>query len=172
MPKAVSFVAIAALLTSTAPTAWAAQPYELPNVLVVSKSTNRNEVHYGAYVDAACMPTTNAPLHPYWLMRERGPNAVEGLSRRELAVLGVARQEVAGDTIRFVVAGLPTRGFAARVGRDAGGACTSSVETTIGGAQARVLAIHVKVHLFGVDYVLLRGQTAEGKLVEERVRPS
>src|SRR4029077_1783951 len=120
------------------------QPYELPSVMVISKSSNKNEVHYAAYVDADCAPATRAPIHPYWRMLERGPNVTESLSRAELAVLGIARQEVSGDAIHFVVNGLTTKTFVAHTARGEGGACTSWVSTTIAGADAKVVRIWAK----------------------------
>jgi len=139
--------------------------------MVVTKSSNSNEVHYAAYVDESCSPATRAPVHPYWLMRERGPLVREPLSRSELNVLGVASQEVSGDTIRFVVSGLASRAFVAHTGRGADGTCTSWVDTTIAGVEARLQGVYVKQRLFGVDYVLLTGQTSDGKAVQERVVP-
>ena len=79
-------------------------------------------------------------------MLERGPGVTEPLSRTEARVAHTAR--VAN-----------------------GGACTSWVETNIAGAQARLLGVYLKQRLFGVDYVLLTGRTADGKAVEERVSP-
>lgn len=139
--------------------------------MVVSKSSNRNEVHYAAYVDENCAPATSTPLHAYWVMLERGPGVTEPLSRPEARVLGIASQDVSGDTIRFVVNGMPSRAFVAHTGRGIDGTCTSRIETTIGGAPARLLGVYVKERLFGVDYVLLSGRTPEGKSVQERVSP-
>ena len=165
-------VASVAAALSASSVAEASHPYELPSVMVVSKSSNRNEVHYAAYVDENCGPATNAPVHPYWLMLERGPSVTEPLSRNEARVLGISSQEVSGDTIRFVVSGLPSRTFVAHTGRGADGVCTSWVDTTIAGADARLLGIYVKQRfLGGVDYVQLTGHTHEGKVVQEQVRP-
>jgi hypothetical protein len=102
-------------------------------------------------------------------MLERGAGVTERLSPTELRVLGVASQDVSRDEIRFVVSGLPSRTFVAHTGRGSTGTCTSWVDTTIAGAQARLLGIYVKQNLFGVDYVLLTGRTTDGKVVEERV---
>jgi hypothetical protein len=171
MRRALLLVASVAAALSASPAAQASHPYELPSVMVVSKSSNRNEVHYAAYVDENCSPATKTPVHPYWLMLERGPGVTEPLSRNEARVLGVGTQEVSGDTIRFVVSGLPSRTFVAHTGRGPDGVCTSWVDTTIAGAEARLLGLYVKQRLLGVDYVQLTGRTPEGKVVEEQVRP-
>ena len=139
--------------------------------MVIAKSSNKNEVHYAARVDETCAPVTKAPVHPYWLMLERAPGVTEPLSPSELRVLGVASQEVSGDTISFVVSGMPSRTFFAHTGRGADGVCTSWVDTTIAGGEARLLGVYVKQRLLGVDYVQLTGRTPEGKVVAEQVRP-
>jgi hypothetical protein len=104
-------------------------------------------------------------------MLERGPNVTETLSSRELGVLGVTSQEVLGDEVRFAVNGMPSKTFVAHIARDADRTCTSWVDTTIGGTQARLVSIHVKERFLGVDYVLLTGRTQSGRIVEERVHP-
>jgi hypothetical protein len=69
------------------------------------------------------------------------------------------------------VNGLPSRAFIARTGRGAGGVCTSWVDTTIAGAEARLLGVYVKQRFMWVEYVQLTGRTPEGRVVEERLRP-
>jgi hypothetical protein len=139
--------------------------------MVVSKSSNKNEVHYAVRVDEHCTPTMQNPVRPYWLMLERGPHVTEPLQRSELRVLGVASQEVSGDAVSFVVSGMPSRTFVAHTGRGDDGACASWVETAVAGSNARLLGIYVKQSLFGVDYVQLSGTTSQGKVVQERVVP-
>ena len=171
MTRAFVLVASALLIASTSPTADASQARELPSVMVITKSSNRNEVHYALEVDAACAAVSATPVHPYWRMRMRGPNVIEALTRREAAVLGVGQQSVTNEGVRFVLNGMPSRTFSVHTERGADGACTSFVETTIAGAPARLLGIYVKERLFGVDYVLISGQTRDGRNVDERVRP-
>jgi hypothetical protein len=171
MTRAFTLVASVLLIASTSPAADASQPHELPSVMVVSKSSNHNEVHYALSVDGACAPATRAPLRAYWRMRARGPDATEPLTSREARVLGLGGQVVAGDTLRFVVNGMPARTFIVHTARGANGGCTSYVETIIAGVPAQVLRIYVKERLFGVDYVLLTGRTADGKIVDERLHP-
>lgn len=162
----------AVMLTSFATVAEGAmQPAELRPVLVVTKSDNKNELHYGATTNAACLPSNQAPLHPYWQMLERGPHVTEGLSRREAGMLGVARQNVDGAQIYFAVNAMPDRTFVAHVAKGGDGSCASTVDTTIAGVPARVTSVYAKLKLFGVDYVQLDGLTANGKPVQERVQP-
>ena len=76
-----------------------------------------------------------------------------------------------------IIAGTPVAGLEETelqifaTGKAPDGSCTSSVDTTISGSHATLLRIYVKQKLFGVDYVLITGRTADGRTVDERVKP-
>ena len=152
-------------------TAHAAQLSELPSVLVIAKSSNKNQVHYAALVDEACVPAGQSPVRPYWRMLERGPLVTEPLSDSEQRVLGLEYQEVAADTVQIALRGMPTRTFTVHTSRAADGRCASWVGATIAGVPARVASVYVQQKLFGVDYVLLSGLSEAGAVVRERVVP-
>ena len=162
-------LALTALLALPSSEAMAGRALELPSVLVIAKSSNRNEVHYAAVVDDECAPTGAAPLRPYWRMLERGPSATEGLLDSEQRWLGLEHQEVAGNTIQMSLRGMPTRKFTVHMERGPEGRCSSWVGTTIASVPARVASVYVQQKLFGVDYVLLTGWADDGTLVRERV---
>ena len=166
-----SAVATVALALGPSGEARAAQLHELPSILVISKSSNRNQVRYAALVDDACTPAGQSPVRPYWLMLERGPDATEALQPREASVLGIDRQQVSGNTVEFALRGMPGRPFTAHTVRDPAGQCTSWVATTIAGVPARVTGVYAQQSLFGVSYVLLTGRSEDGKVVNERVSP-
>ena len=168
---ALSSIALAAAAALPSSPAQATQLHELPSILVVSKSSNRNQVRYAALVDDSCAPAGKSPVRPYWLMLERGPDATEELQPREQRVLGVDRQQVMGDTVQFALRGMPARTFVVHTGRAADGQCTSRVSTTIAGVPASVTGVFAQQSLFGVDYVLLTGRSEDGTLVRERVTP-
>ena len=145
---------------------------ELASVMVIAKSSNRNQVHYAVAVDKSCVPAGPAPVHPYWRMLERGPSVTQPLEASEQRVLGVDHQEVSRDTIQFALRGMPGRQFIVHTLRAGVGRCTSWVGTTIAGTRARLGSIFVQQKLFGsVDYVLLEGTTDDGSTVSERVSP-
>jgi hypothetical protein len=162
-------VAVAASVALPSAPASAAQLVELPSVLVIAKSSNKNQVHYAALVSDECVPVPQAPLRPYWRMLERGPVATEPLLDSEQRWLGLERQDVASDTIQMSLRAMPSRTFAVHVARAADGRCSSWVGTTVAGVPVRVANIYVQQKLFGVDYVLLSGWSEEGTLVQERV---
>jgi hypothetical protein len=166
---AAAVAAVASMLPSASQAAPAAPAVELPSVLVIAKSSNRNEVHYAAVLTQDCEPVGDAPLHAYWRMLERGPQATEPLQDGEQRWLGLEHQDVEGDVIRMSLRALPGRTFSVHAERAGEGRCASWVGTTIAGVPARVASIFVKQKLFGVDYVLLSGWTEDGAQVTERL---
>ncbi len=163
------FAGMVLMLSSIARAAPAESVVELPSVLVISKSSNRNQVHYAADLTQDCEPAGGAPLHPYWRMLERGPETTEPLQASEQKWLGLERQVVEGDAIRMSLRALPGRSFLVHAARAGDGRCASWVDTTIAGVPARVSSIFVKQTLFGVDYVQLSGWTEAGAQVTERL---
>ncbi len=147
----------------------AAQLSELPSVLAIAKSSNRNQVNYSVTVDDGCAPAGPTPVRPYWRMLERGPQATEPLSGSEERVLGVERQDVAGNRIQLALRGMPGRPITIETQRTADGRCSASAEMTISGVPARVASVYVKQKFLGIDYVLLTGFSEDGTTVRERL---
>ncbi len=144
----------------------------ISSVLVVSKSENKNQVHYGVHVDDACSLTGSAPVYAYWRMLERSPSATEPLLEREQRAYGIERQDVRGDTVRVTLRALPTRPLTVHVTRGTDGTCTASVVTRINGRAARLYNIHVALGFLRVDHVLLTGYSdVDGRVISERVEP-
>ncbi len=142
---------------------------ELQSVVVINKSSNRNEVHYAVEVDATCAPLGPAPIRPYWRMLERGPNVTEQLSEGELRYLGVVLKSVRAGEVIFSLHAMPARLIAIRTSRGPDGQCAFSADMTIAGTPARLEHIYVQQKLLGIDYVLLTGVAADGAVVRERV---
>jgi hypothetical protein len=162
--------AVSLLLASPSGQARAAEVYELPSVLVIAKSSNKNQVHYAARVDDSCTPVGPSPVRAYWLMLEHGPHATEPLLDREKKMLGLERQEVSGNTVQFALRAMPGRTFVVHTSW-VDNQCSSWVGTTIAGVAARVTSVYVQQKLFGVAYVLLSGASEDGAAVRERVSP-
>ena len=165
----------AALMTIVLPatTAAASAPHEIASAFVVSKSQNRNQVHYAVRVDDTCQPVTAAPVHPYWQMLEKGQGVTEPLLDREQRAYGIERQQVQGKAIHVVLHALPSRPVEIETWRGPDGSCLSAAFTTIGGARARLFDVHLQVNWLnvGVDYILLTGWRDDGSVVRERVQP-
>ena len=141
----------------------------LTSVLFVSKSENKNQVHYGVHLDDRCEFTSGAPVFAYWRMLERGPNATEPLLPREQRGYGIAKQEVHGDTVRFMLRALPARPITIYVSRTPDGTCTARAETTIAGVVARLFNVHIALGFLRIDHLLLTGWAATGQVVRERL---
>lgn len=144
----------------------------LPSALFVSKSENKNQVHYGVHVDERCAFTSQAPVHAYWRMLERGPTATEPLLAREQAAYGIGSQRVNGDTVTVTLRALPARPITVRVTRAEDGTCAVSAQTNIDGHSARLFNVHVALGFLRVDHLVLTGWAEPGgRVVRERVRP-
>jgi len=142
----------------------------IPSVLFVSKSENKNQVHYGVRLDDQCAFVGSAPVYPYWRMLERGPNDTEPLLDREQRAYGIERQEIRGDTVRVTLRALPDRPITVRVARATDGACTAIAETTISGRAARLFNVHVALGFLRVDHLVLQGWAErDGAVMRERI---
>ncbi len=156
-----------AALSSTAAANTAGQ---IPSALVITKSSNKNEVNYAVEVDDACEPVGPAPVHPYWRMIERGEGVTQGLRSDELRVLGIAHQEIGPGFVRLSIRGMPNRDIVIHTWRAANGACETSADTTIAGVPARIANVYVREKMFGIAYVQLTGWASGGTVVREQVK--
>jgi Domain of unknown function (DUF4833) len=159
---------LTAILALGALPAAAPPPSEIPTAFAITKSSNRNQVHYAVAVDGECAPMGNAPVRPYWRMLERGPEATEPLEPREEQAFGIAAQHVDSHEVRLALRGLPARPIVVRTKR-ADGVCLAGANMAINGAEAHLTNIFVKQRLFGVAYVEVTGTTADGTQVRERI---
>ncbi|HEY3819580.1 MAG TPA: DUF4833 domain-containing protein [Polyangiaceae bacterium] len=150
---------------------------DVASVFLVAKSENRNQVHYGVRLDAACAPVGAAPVFAYWRMLEQGPRATEPLLARELGAYGLAEQRVVergaeGGRVTLRLRALPARAIAIET-RSRGGACEATATTVIGGEPASLWSVYAQLRWpFGVDHLTLSGRALrDGRVVEERVAP-
>lgn len=149
----------------------AAAEREIASTFFVSKTQNRNQVHYAMKVDDACRPVASAPVRPYWLMLEKGPRVIEPLLEREQSAFGVDGQRVDGATVQVVLRALPSRPVIIQTWRALDGACHFAAVTTIAGVRARLFNVHIVLRMFGVAYLLMTGYRDDGTVVRERVNP-
>ena len=145
------------------------------SVFFVAKSENRNEVHYGISLDAACSPAGSAPVFAYWRMRERGPLAIEPLLSLEVPAYGIGPQQVVdrgerGGRVVVALNALPRRPIAIDSTAD-GATCRAVARATIAGVAATLTSVFVQLRWpFGVDHLLLTGRSdADGQIVRERL---
>jgi hypothetical protein len=143
----------------------------IPTAFIVSKSENKNQVHYSVRVDAKCMPVGPAPVQPYWRMLERSPVATEPIKTHEERAYGIASQEINGARVTIRLRALPKRSIGITTWRDASGACRSVSITPINGKPARLFDIHIALGPVGVRYLLITGWADDGAVVREKIAP-
>jgi hypothetical protein len=145
------------------------------SVFFISKSENRNQVHYGVRVDDHCRPEGEKPMYGYWRDFEVGPTATSALLKHEQSAYGLTdprwvRPAQEGGQIRIGLRGFPDRPLTVETYRGRDG-CRARAYTTIKKSPAVLRSIYVEIgFLFSIDYVLLRGYiAADGRAVEEKV---
>jgi Domain of unknown function (DUF4833) len=166
---AMRVICIGSVLTGMLVSGSAHAEQTIPSVLFVSKSENKNQVHYGLHLDDSCGFAGSAPVYPYWRMLEKGPNDTEPLLEREQRAYGIERQDVQGDVVRVTLRALPNRPIGVRVLRAVDGSCTATAETTISGRAARLFNVHVALGFLHVDHLVLQGWAADGVVMRERL---
>jgi hypothetical protein len=150
------------------------RPYDVPSVFYIARSSNKNQVHYGVRVDAACNVVGERPVYAYWRMLEnRGE--LEPILGIEGPAYGLDDQQaiqrgLGVTTVRVRLRAFPERPITVTVGKTERG-CEAFATTGISGTDARLQSIYVKVKWpFGVDYVLVRGAAKDGRHLEEWVQ--
>lgn len=161
--------ALLAVLLSAAPAADAA----LTPVFVIDKSSNRNQVVYALALEGDCAFRSDAPVHVFWRMRERGEQETEELLDLEQPVVGLGAQEITerrpdGGTVVTTIRGFPRRPLTFTARRD-GDRCEVAATALIGGREASLQRVFAKTWLFGVEYVALEG-LADGVPAAEILR--
>jgi Domain of unknown function (DUF4833) len=150
------------------------------SVFFVAKSENKNQVHYGILLDAACAPAGDAPVFAYWRMLEHGPLSTEPLLAREIPAYGIARQQIlkrgesheTGGQVMVTLNALPKRAiFIDSVAT--GATCAATARTSIEGISATLISVFVQLRWpFGVDHMVLAGRApSDGRVVLERLEP-
>jgi Domain of unknown function (DUF4833) len=149
-----------------------ALPREAAPLFSISKSENKNQVAFEIRLDAECRPVGGAPVHAYWRMFERSPDAIEPLLPVEEPVYGIARQRVErGNIVRFALRAFPDREIVVRAGHGRA-ACSAEASTRIADAPARLFNVHARIAwTFGIESILITGWADDdGRVVRETVR--
>jgi hypothetical protein len=176
-PRWIAVLAIAATAAFVPAPVAADAAHDVSSVFFVSKSENRNQVHYAARLDDQCAPIGPAPLLPYWRMLEHDAHATEPLLVREVPAYGIAEQSIVsrgdrGGVVRVVLRALPSRPLLVTT-FPSGEACAATASLVIGGTPATLTSLHVQLKWpWGVDYILVSGRAlSDGHAVSERIVP-
>jgi hypothetical protein len=145
------------------------------SVFHISKSENRNEVHYAVRVDAACHAVGRQPVFGYWRDFEKGPRAVSPLLSHEQPAYGLTpprsiEQTDTGSRIRISLRAFPERALTVETQRQSA-SCAARAVTTIQNQPAMLNSIFVQIgFLFSVEYAIARGlRLSDGSPVQEKI---
>jgi len=150
---------------------------ELPSAFFISKSENRNEVHFAVSIDERCVPVGAAPVRPYWLDREKGVGVTSPLLPREEPAYGIASQTVVSreatrGTIRLSLRALPQRSLEILTARAVDGTCQAWTHTAIAGERAQLFNVHATLKFLGIESILLTGwATSDKRVIRETIKP-
>ncbi len=150
-------------------------PRGTDSTFYISRSENRNQVHYGVRVGEDCRPVGTSPAYVYWRMLEKGPSETEPLLGVEGPVYGLedAQEVVSGPEgwrVRVKLRSFPDRQIEIAVSQE-NGVCTTRAWTKVGSSVSQLNYIYVKTHWpFGIDYVRISGVGADGQVTNELVR--
>jgi hypothetical protein len=164
-------VPLCAALCAFASTAGAEGPSRGSTVAVfsIAKSENKNQVQYVIRLDDDCVPVGEAPVSAYWRMLEEGPTQTAPILPREVRAYGLASQNVVargpgGGTVRIALNALPGRPMTIATSHARDG-CRALALMPISGVPAHLFNVYVHLKWDGVDYLLLRGWSADGSHV-------
>ena len=144
---------------------------EIPSAFFISKSENKNQVHYAVAIDESCQPVGAAPVRAYWRELEKGPSVTSPLLDREQPAYGIASQSVGAGGIALTLRALPSRPLRIVTARGADGTCQAWTHMTIGGEPSQLYQIHVVLKLFGIDSLLVTGWAwSDRRVVRETIR--
>jgi hypothetical protein len=169
---------LAALLTAA--TAHAVFPVfganDVPTVFFINKSDGSNRVEYGIHLDATCSAPNDEAVVPYWRVFEPPPMRTKALGMFAQMGYGISAQRAVkrgptgGDyALRLKQVGR-TIGIATHRGDN--GRCLAIARTTIGGVNAQLTSIYVKLSgPLAVEYIEVKGRDFRtGKVLIERVK--
>lgn len=141
------------------------------DLFVVTRNTNRNEVHYAIEVAADTgEPAGQAPISVYWLMLEKGENVTEPITIFEQVAFGIASQQVAGSSVELKLAALNDRTI--RVSRSDSDGERFKAYTRIAGSEAELTDFYAHAEaaflMPKVKYIEIHG-IRDGAPVTERI---
>ncbi|NJL80811.1 MAG: DUF4833 domain-containing protein [Richelia sp. SM2_1_7] len=116
----------------------------LNSIFFISKSDNRNQVHYGVKTNPDCSLKTSQPVKPYWILAN---GRIEDLETFEVPAFGIANQSVSENKVVMEINGLKNRKIPKEItiqaNRTANQDCQISAFTTINGKKTQLTRVHI-----------------------------
>lgn len=148
-----------------------AQAATIPSAFFISKSENKNQVHYSIDVDESCKPAGAAPVRAYWRDLEKGPNVTSALKSHEELAYGIKYQKVVSKDGGRKIVELAVRGLPSRVvhieTRQVGDKCVAETRAVVKDESVTLLEVFLKIGFLGVDYARFIGRSAKGIIMED-----
>ncbi|NJM23761.1 MAG: DUF4833 domain-containing protein [Richelia sp. RM2_1_2] len=126
----------------------------LNSIFFISKSDNRNQVHYGVKTNPDCSLKTSQPVKPYWILAN---GRIEDLETFEVPAFGIANQSVSANKVVIEINSLKARRINKAITiestRTANKTCQISAYTTINGEKTQLTRVHIDLTrngLFGL----------------------
>jgi hypothetical protein len=161
--------AVLGVVLATASLGWAQSTQSL---FVITRSTNKNEVHYDAQVGKEGKLKPDEPVIAYWILKEKGGKREKlNLIERKKAYGFTISPESGGESFRMFI--VPYKGRPIRVHMKDGKA---RAEMLIGGGYAYLKKLHIDVTegivVPTVNWVELQGEDVKtGQLRREKIVP-
>jgi len=161
------------LLLALVPVAAHANDVVIPSVFHISKSENKNEVHFSVRLDSQCAFIDDEPVTAYWRDREISESATSPLlflERRAYDLDDLTRESP--QHARFVLRALPERAIDLQITRRPDGTCSAKAIAMVGGEPSRLKKVYAKLSGWSIDYVVIQAvRVRDGVMIEERVEP-
>lgn len=144
---------------------------DLGALFVITKSENKNEVHYDLQLGKDCSFASEDPIHAYWRDLEISETATSELTIIERSGYGVGKvRQVGAHRLRFALRALPSREIEVQVQKTPTGRCMARAVTVIGGAPAKLASIHLELSGWSVVRAIVRGdRLGDGARVNETI---
>lgn len=166
-------VSVALVLACTA-AAGAASATTIPSAFFISKSENKNQVHYSVDVDDRCRPQGSAPVRAYWRDLEKGPNVTSPLLAHEGPAYGIKFQKVIKMEEKRGIVELAVRGLPSRIlhveTHEKDGKCIAETRAVVRDETVTLLEVFLKLKLLGVEYARFIGKSLTKGVVTEDVK--
>jgi hypothetical protein len=152
-------------------------PRDVHSLFFITRSNNRNEVHYGVRLREGCVPASDSPIFAYWRLREETPEQLSPLLEREEAAYGIApAQHVLtrrGLTrVSFQLNAFPDRPLVATI-KPTGRTCSANVVAQVADRAAILDHIHIELgFLWSIQRIVLEATDVTGQAkLQEVIEP-
>lgn len=148
-----------------------ASAYDMVTVdsFFISKSENKNQVHYAVQINKECQLRTASPVYAYWDMKEKGYRVFEYLLPREIGAYGIFQQTfISWNKIKIVLNAFPQKPIIIHTFSSSNGCITESY-TDIAGVPAKLKNVHaILAWPFGIKRLTMYGiKISDGTPIEE-----